>query len=91
MVRRHEKQHASQQQTQVGRLVALSSAQLHLSRSEWRVGSKREVQGEGPQQRGGMEREVCVSKADDVTHAQSWLKNHTNQLGSHINKPLTER
>lgn len=33
----HEKKQASQQQTQVGRLVALSSAQLHLSRSEKRI------------------------------------------------------
>lgn len=32
-----------------------------------------------------------VCKSDDVTDAQSWLKNHTNQLGTPINNSVTER
>lgn len=39
-----------------------------------------------------MEREGCVCASLMMSpDAQSWLKNHTGLLGTHINNPMTER
>lgn len=57
----HEKNHASKQQTQVGCLVRVSSAQLHLDKSEKGSDKKCEIQGECNHHREWMEGKVCAS------------------------------